>query len=228
MSETDFLSPAAFVDSDDPGVVAFAGKAVEGIRGEKARAIALYHAVRDGISYNPYLDYAKPEVYRASEVLKAGEGFCIGKAALLAACARVAGIAARPGYADVRNHITSKKLHDLVQTDVFYWHSYTELRIEGRWVKCTPAFDRTLCARAQLVPLEFDGEHDSLFHPLDPAGRRHMEYLQDRGAYPDVPFDIILADFRRLYPAMFAARIDGGDFRADVEASTRVDNPLAS
>ena len=70
MTQTEFLTPGKFVDSDDPGVVAFAEKAVAGIRGEKARGIALYHAVRDGISYNPYLDYAKPEVYRASEVLK--------------------------------------------------------------------------------------------------------------------------------------------------------------
>jgi transglutaminase-like putative cysteine protease len=218
MSANEFLSPADFVDSDDPGVVRFAQKAVEGVTGEKARAIALYHAVRDGISYNPYVDYSKQGTYRASDVLKSGEGFCVGKAALLAACARAVGIQARPGYADVRNHITSKKLHDLVQTDIFYWHSYTELFIGGKWVKCTPAFDAVLCARAKLAPLEFDGENDSLFQPFDPAGRRHMEYLLDRGPYPDVPFETIIAEFKRLYPKLVANELPAGDFKADVEA----------
>ncbi|HRF07699.1 MAG TPA: transglutaminase family protein [Xanthobacteraceae bacterium] len=220
MAADEYLSPANYVDSADPEVVRFAEEAVAGISGEKARALALYYAVRDRISYNPYVDYGKPATYRASDVLKAGEGFCVGKAALLAACARAAGIAARPGYADVRNHITSKKLHDLIQTDVFHWHSYTELFIDGKWVKCTPAFDAALCARAKLAPLEFDGDQDSLFQPYDPAGRRHMEYLQDRGAYADVPAETIISEFRRLYPKFFASDLPEGDFKEDVAASS--------
>lgn len=219
MSEPSYLSPGKFVNSDDPDVVRFAQSAVEGVTGEKARAIALYYAVRDRIAYNPYVDYSNPAVFRASDVLKSGEGFCVGKSALLSACARSIGIPARPGYADVRNHITSKKLRDLVETDIFYWHSYAELFIEGKWVKCTPAFDAALCARAKLAPLEFDGEHDSLFHPFDSEGRRHMEYLQDRGPSPDVPFETIVADFRRLYPRLLAGGGADGDFKADVEAA---------
>lgn len=219
MQQTEYLLPGKFVDSDDPEIMRFAERAVAGVHGEKARAMALYRAVRDAISYNPYLDYAKLETFRASDVLKAGQGFCVGKAALLAACARAVGIAARPGYADVRNHITSKKLQDLVQTDIFYWHSYTEMLIEGKWVKSTPAFDRVLCERAKLVPLEFDGENDSLFQPFDPEGRRHMEYLQDRGTYADVPFDTIIAEFKRLYPRLVDSGVAGGDFKADVAAT---------
>jgi len=219
MSDAAYLTPGEFVDSENPDVVRFAEKAVKDARGEKARAIALYCAVRDGISYNPYIDYSRPETYRASEVLKAGQGFCVGKAALLAACARAVGIAARPGYADVRNHITSKKLYDLVQSDIFHWHSYTEMLIEGKWVKSTPAFDKALCERAKLAPLEFDGENDSLFQPFDPEGRRHMEYLQDRGSYEDVPFATIVAEFKRLYPRLIESGISAGDFKADVAAS---------
>jgi transglutaminase-like putative cysteine protease len=220
MSAEEYLLPASYVDSADPDVVNFAAEAVAGIAGDKARAIALYYAVRDRISYNPYIDYAKLETYRASDVLKAGEGFCVGKASLLAACARAVGIPARPGYADVRNHITSKKLHDFVQTDIFHWHSYTELFIEGKWVKCTPAFDAALCARAKLAPLEFDGEHDSLFQPYDPLGRRHMEYLLDRGSYEDVPAEKIISEFRRLYPKFFASDLPDGDFKEDIAAGS--------
>ena len=93
-------------------------------------------------------------------MLAAGRGFCVGKAAVLAACCRAVGIPARVGYADVRNHMTSPRLHALTQTDVFYWHSYADIRLNGTWVKATPAFDRELCARIGIPPLEFDGRSD--------------------------------------------------------------------
>ena len=215
---SDFLEATAFIDSDDAGVRAFAAEAGAGAADEKSRAIALYRAVRDRIVYDPYLDYTDPDVFRASAVLAGGRGFCAGKSSLLAACARAAGIWARVGFADVRNHLTSKRLRDLVGGDTFRWHSYTELQIEGRWVKCTPAFDAALCERASIAPLEFDGEHDSLFHPFDAAGRRHMEYLQDRGAFADPPVEAIVADFRKHYPKLMASGRAGGDFRKEVIA----------
>jgi hypothetical protein len=87
-------------------------------------------------------------------------------------------------------------------SDVFYYHGYTELWLDHRWVKATPAFDRTLCDRFGVRPLEFDGRRDSLFHPYDRSGRRHMEYLRDRGAYPDVPAAEIIELFDRAYPGL--------------------------
>ena len=93
---------------------------------------------------------------------------------------------------------------------------HTELQIDGKWVKCTPAFDKVLCERARIKPLDFDGVNDSLFHPFDQAGRRHMEYLQDRGAYADVPFDTILADFKTFYPKLVAASPTAASFRDEV------------
>lgn len=149
-------------------------------------------------------------------MLAAGRGFCVGKSALLAACARAIGVPARPGFADVRNHLTSKRLRALTRSDIFVWHSYTELLIDGRWVKCTPAFDRALCERANLAPLDFDRVNDSLFHPFDPAGRRHMDYLRDRGAFADVPYEAIMADLRRHYPGLIENGKGGGSFHAEV------------
>jgi transglutaminase-like putative cysteine protease len=211
----DFLQPTRYIDCDEPRVRAFAAQAAAGHTGQRARAIALYHAVRDGIVYDPYLDYTDVNVFRASAVLAAGRGFCAGKSALLAACARAAGIPARVGFADVRNHLNSTRLRQLMGSDTFVWHSYTELSIDGAWVKCTPAFDRALCERARILPLDFDGVHDSLFHPFDAAGRRHMEYLRDRGSFVDPPVNEILADFRRLYPGLMRHQ-RGGDFHAEV------------
>jgi|SRR5579863_5859023 transglutaminase-like putative cysteine protease len=214
--ETNYLSAASFVDSGDPAIRAFAHQALGGAQTAKDKALALYGAVRDSIQYDPYVDFLDPAVFRASDVLRAGKGFCVGKSALLTAAARAAGIPARPGYADVRNHLTSKRLQDLVDGDIFYWHSYTELNIDGKWVKCTPAFDAALCARAKIAPLDFDGVNDSLFHPFDPAGRRHMEYLKDRGAFPDVPFATIIADFKKFYPKLVAASPAAASFRDEV------------
>jgi transglutaminase-like putative cysteine protease len=213
---TDYLSATRFVDIGDPAIQAFARKALANAQTAKAKALALYGAVRDGIQYDPYVDFMDPAAFRASAVLRAGKGFCVGKSALLAASARAAGIPARPGYADVRNHLTSKRLKELVEGDIFYWHSYTELNIDGKWVKCTPAFDAVLCERARITPLDFDGINDSLFHPFDQAGRRHMEYLHDRGAFADVPFETIVADFRKFYPKLASAGPATASFRDEV------------
>ncbi len=216
MPEIQFLQPATFIDSDHPSVVAFARKAVEGAEGEMARALALYHAVRDGIAYEAYLDFSNPETYRASSVLASGKGFCVGKASLLAACARVVGIPARVGYADVKNHMTSKRLYEHLQSDVFIWHSYTDLYLDGKWSKATPAFDKRICLRAGVAPLEFNGREDSLFQPFSADGRRYMEYLKDRGTFADVPFETIYADFQAFYPRMGKAQLEGS-FAAEVE-----------
>jgi transglutaminase-like putative cysteine protease len=213
--ERDYLSATPFIDSDNPAIVAFAHDALGDAATIKEKALALYGAVRDQIQYDPYIDFFDPAEFRASEVLRAGKGFCVGKSALLAAAARVAGIPARPGYADVRNHLTSKRLKEQVG-DIFIWHSYTELEIDGQWVKCTPAFDKVLCERARIAPLDFDGVNDSLFHPFDQVGRRHMEYLKDRGAFADVPFATIVADFKTFYPKLVAASASAASFRDEV------------
>ena len=218
MDQEDFLGHGRFIDSNAPTVVAFAREAATGAADDTDRVLRLFGAVRDGIRYDPYVDMGDPANFRASSVLAAGRGFCIGKAALLAACARALGIPARVGYADVRNHLTSARMYDHIKSDVFVWHSYADLLLDGRWVKATPAFDLVLCQKVGLKPLDFDGRSDALFHPFDRAGRRHMEYLSDRGTFHDVPFDAIQADFRVAYPALMAARGLAGDFHAEATA----------
>ena len=213
------IHPTSFVDSDAPGVVAFARDAAGGRADARARAVALYYAVRDRITYTPYCDFRAAETDRASAVLAKGAGFCVGKAAVLAAVARAEGIPARLAFADVRNHLCTPRLRALVGGDVFYYHGYVELELDGRWVKATPAFDRTLCERFGVVPLEFDGREDSVFQPYDRAGRRHMEYVRDRGAHADVPMADIVAIFEREYPRLVEAGEAAATTRFRDEAS---------
>jgi len=224
----ELLSPSSFIDSDAPGIVQFAREVTAGLRDELDKILRVYRAVRDRIVYDPYVDVSDPANFRASSVLATGRGFCVGKSAVLAAAARAIGVPARVGYADVRNHITSPRLYQRFKTDVFIWHSYTDLQVGGQWVKATPAFDATLCERVGLQPLEFDGRHDSLFQPFDREGRRHMEYLRDRGTFADVPFEAIQTDFRLTYPNLMNGTRLAGDFRSEaIAADTSPQGPVS-
>jgi transglutaminase-like putative cysteine protease len=212
-----YLAPGEFIDSGDAGVQAFARKVTAGSSDDVSRAVKLYYAVRDEILYDPYYGGEARRYFRASDCLRAKRGFCIPKAALLAAAARCLGIPARLAFADVRNHLSTKKLLELMGGDIFIWHSLTELYLEGRWVKATPAFNLSLCQRFGVHPLEFDGRRDSLFHEYDQAGRKHMEYLRERGHYADVPYQSILADLRDTYPRWmkWIAENQGGAFASE-------------
>jgi len=198
----EFLRPGRYIDSDHPAVVAFSKKYCSG-KTDRERAVALYYAVRDAIRYNPFLDFSRDETFQASRCITAGEGFCIGKAALLAACARATGIPARVGFADVKNHLTTPALRERMGSDLFVYHGYAELLLEDKWVKATPAFNVELCRRFRVKPLEFDGREDSIFHPFDEEDRRHMEYLRDRGSHADVPVAEIMQAFREAYPVLY-------------------------
>jgi len=198
----EFLASGRYVDSAHPAVISFSEKNAKG-KNPLERAVSLYYAVRDAIRYNPFLDFSREASYRASQCIAAGEGFCIGKAALLAACARADGIPARVGFADVKNHLTTPALRARMGSDLFVYHGYTELMLEGKWVKATPAFNIELCQRFKVKPLEFDGREDSIFHPFDSDNRRHMEYLRERGSHADVPADEIMRVFRETYPALY-------------------------
>ena len=214
------LAATALIDCDHPAIVAFAREHAQG-SSARERAVALTLAVRDGFRYDPYRIDLAPEHMRASSVLDKGYGWCVPKAALLAAACRAAGIPARVGYADVRNHMSTERMRQTMDTDMFIWHGYTDIWLDGQWVKATPAFNIELCERFGLLPLDFDGSADSIYHPFDRAGNRHMEYVNQRGAFDDMPLAQIVDDFRRVYPRLIAAgavaaELMQADFGADV------------
>lgn len=215
------LAATALIDSDHPAVAAFAQQHAHGAD-DRERAVALYLAVRDGFRYDPYRIDLAPEHMRGSSVLAQGYGWCVPKAALLAAACRAAGIPARVGYADVRNHLSTERMRQTMDTDMFIWHGYTDIWLDGQWVKATPAFNIELCERFGLLPLDFDGRHDSIYHPFDKAGNRHMEYVNQRGAFDDMPLAAIVADFEVVYPTMMReqAQMHAASFQQDVARET--------
>ena len=209
-----YLRPTPYIDSDHPDVFDYAESVAGGSATDVDKAVALYYSVRDTIRYDPYNVDLRPGAMRASAVLARKYGFCVPKAILLAAAARVEGIPSRLGFADVRNHLTTERLRRLMLTDVFVYHGYVDLFLRGKWVKATPAFNNSLCERFNVPPLEFDGIHDSLLQQVDRAGNRYMEYIRDHGHFADLPLKQMLSAFEEHYPSLMSrgGYVLSGDF----------------
>jgi hypothetical protein len=129
----------------------------------------------------------------------------------LAACARRLGIPSRLGYAIVTNHIGVEKLTNYLRRDEIVFHGFVELFLNERWVKCTPAFDRRICAMNKVKPLDWDGETDSLFQEFD-QGKRFMEYRHFYGVFDDVPIQLMNDEMRKYYPHLFEAEFNTREF----------------
>jgi transglutaminase-like putative cysteine protease len=198
-----YLQPAEFVNSDSEEIKKFTAKAIDGAIEPVEQAIRLYYAVRDGFNYNPYNIDLKREAMKASELLKKDNGYCIEKASLLAACARVVGIPSRLGFARVRNHIATEKLEEKLRTNVLVFHGFTELFLNGKWVKATPAFNKTLCEKLKVDSLEFNGKDDSVFQSYNKDGGEFMEYLHDYGLFHDIPYELFVSELKFHYPHLF-------------------------
>lgn len=167
------------------------------------KAVALYYAVRDKIKYDPFAIEESRTFLKASSVLKKQTGYCVAKAVLLAALCRQQNIPARLGFADVTNHLSTTKLREQMGTDLFIYHGYTDIYLQDKWVKATPAFNLSLCTRFNVRPLEFDGTEDSIFHESNTLGQKHMEYVRDRGHFTDVPYDELFAAMYKTYPRLY-------------------------
>lgn len=195
----EYLGPTAVIDSDHPAVKEYAAKAADGAKGPVERAVKLYLAVRDGIRYDPYSPFWLSEHYRASYVIGRGRGFCVPKASLLCALGRVCAIPSRVGFATVRNHLATRQLLEFLGTDLFVYHGFVEFFLEDKWVKCTPAFNRELCRRHNVEPLEFDGRNDSVFQACNSEKKRFMEYVELTGTFADIPVGPLVQAWKKTY-----------------------------
>ena len=225
--DTVYLEPTEIIDSTHPKIRDYALDVVGASGDPVARAVKLYLAVRDGIRYDPYTPFHLPEYYRASVVLERGRSFCVPKVSLLCALGRACRIPSRVGFATVKNHLATKQLIDFLGSNVFVYHGFVEFYLEEKWVKATPAFNRELCEKHKVKPLEFNGREDSLFHPFNQENRKYMEYIKYHGTFADIPVDSIVAAWNEAYGKgrvkgwikMFAQREDtlSSDFeREDV------------
>jgi transglutaminase-like putative cysteine protease len=218
----EFLSSTAYVDSDSEEIRQFVSRVLD--RADLSvteKAIGLFNAVRDQIKYDPFHIGLAEQDYRASRIAGRASNFCVPKAILLTAALRAAGIPAAVGFADVKNHLNSPKLAELMGTDLFIYHGYVALWLNGRTFKVTPAFNTELCERFGVRQLVFDGNSDALFHEFDTSDHRHMEYVNDRGWFADPPIAQLLRDFRAAYPRLVAMNANHGSVNDAAFGGTR-------
>lgn len=194
-----YLQPTEILDSNHPKVEKLARQIASEAVDQRGKAVKLYYWVRDNIWYDPYVPFYKPEHYRASRVLEKKRGYCVTKASLLCALGRACGIPSRLGFADVRNHLATRQLIERMGTDIFVYHGFTEFFLDNGWVKATPAFNKELCEKHRVVPLEFDGSQDSIFQPYNSEQKRFMEYVAFHGSFADVPVEKIVRAWETAY-----------------------------
>jgi transglutaminase-like putative cysteine protease len=208
-----FTAPGEYVDSDHPAIRSAAQNLCSAIESPHEKARSIFYAVRDLLYHAD--DFAVLDSYRASKVLIAGRGYCVAKASLFTALCRAAGIPARLAFADVRNHLASPRLLDLMGSDLFAWHGYAEILLGKRWIKVSPTFDAPMCRRFGVPPLEFNGVSDALLQSFDRNGRS-MKYEKLHGSFHDVPARFLSIETARLYPEVCRLIRDGA-FKPDGE-----------
>lgn len=226
---TALCQPTEFLDHTAPAVRAFVRRVLPDPSAgtEIERACALYYAVRDRIRYEVYDADLSRQGLRASAVIERGAGFCVHKSIVYAAAVRSVGIPARLVYGDVRNHLASERLVRLAGGNVFHYHALNAVYLGNRWVKATPVFTKLLCRTYGIAPLEFDGVNDSLYHPYDLSGARHMEFLRLHGEFDDFPYDLVVGGIRRAHPMLFATdeRTTGGSLADEAGEPHHRDRP---
>lgn len=205
-----YLRPTYFIDSDHPDIIDYAWRVVGDEKDPVRQAILLFNAVRDDFRYNPYNINLNHVELKASTLLNrpSKQGYCTEKSCLYNAVLRVVGIPSRFHFFNVKNHIGIEKYTELLKTDILAYHACSEVFLNGKWVKATPAFNKALCEKTGVAVLEFDGENDSMFQQFSPDGKVFMEYVEDHGTCHDVPHDMFVFHLKKHYPHFFVLRQD--------------------
>ena len=195
-----YLAPTAVIDCDKHSIIDTARRLTNNKQDDPEKAKSLFFFVRDKIKYNIYLPKLTLKDNKASVTLQREEGYCVQKAVLLAALARAIGIPARLSFSDIRNFIVPKPLlEQRGGINLFVYHGYNELYINGRWVKAVVAFDNITCEKNRLIPVCFDGLNNALLPKYNRDGKLHIEYEKDYGHYSDLPLNQIIAERKRVY-----------------------------
>lgn len=206
----EYLKDTVFLDYNHPQFDSFLSD-VDPDLPKKELATGLYYKVRDTFLYDPYHLDLTASGLTASHVLSKKRAWCVEKSSVLAAAARKFGIPSRLGYAIVTNHIGVEKLVYYLRREEIVFHGFVELFIDGKWVKCTPAFDQRICRISGVSPLDWDGENDSLFQEFD-HGRKFMEYKHFYGVFDEVPMELMNAEMKKYYPHLFEKQYELKEF----------------
>jgi len=205
-----FLAETPCLNFSHPTIQAYIND-FHSLPSKQEQAIAIYLKVRDGFLYDPYHLDLRPQSLVASEIITKNRAWCVEKAIVCCAALRGLNIPARLGFGIVKNHIGVEKLNAYLKREEIVFHGFVEVKLNNRWTKCTPAFDRRICRLNKVEPLSWDGTTDSLLHAYR-GEDLYMEYLHFYGIFQDVPIQLMQDEMRNYYPHLFSNPIDTSDF----------------
>lgn len=205
-----YLQENELFDFSTPEISSFLAD-IDSTLSDKELTVKLYMKVRDAFLYDPYHLDLRPEALIASKIVSKKRAWCVEKSILLATCARFFKIPSRLGFAIVTNHIGVEKLTYYLKKEEIVFHGYVELFVEGKWVKCTPAFDQRICRISNVSPLDWDGENDSMFQEFE-GNQRFMEYKHFYGTFDSVPIELMNAEMKKHYPHLFEKEWNSKEF----------------
>ena len=170
---------------------------------DKEKTIGIYTKVRDDWKYDPYSISLSKEKYKSSHIAKKQSGNCVEKSIILIACLRALGIPARLHLGKVKNHIAVERLTEKFGSNELTPHGMVNVYLDKKWLKMSPAFNKSLCEKLNVEPLDFDGENNSFLQQYNSEGSRFMEYVDDYGHFDDVPLDFMIKNIKEHYPNIF-------------------------
>ncbi|MBL86000.1 MAG: transglutaminase [Winogradskyella sp.] len=197
-----YIQKTYYFDYDNP-VIKKIIKDVEHLTSPQDIIEQLYLKVRDGWRYLPFNIGLTKEHFKASNIAKKPDGHCIDKAILYIACLRAFHIPARLHLAKVSNHIATERLEKVIGTNELAPHGLVDVFYNGKWVKCSPAFNKELCTIYNVDVLDFNGTEDAVMQEYNKDDHKFMTYIEDYGHFEDVPFDFIKETFKLNYPSLY-------------------------
>jgi transglutaminase-like putative cysteine protease len=197
----EYLAETYYIDYSSPEIQALVAPFRD--LPEREKISGFFQKVRDDWRYNPFVLYTGKKYYRASFVASQPHGHCIDKSTLFVAGMRALGIPARLRLAKVVNHIAVEHLTEKLGNHHIAPHGIAEVYSNGKWYKASTAFNKTLCDKYKVDPLDFDGTADAIFQAFNHDQDQFMEYVEDYGHFEDVPFSFILKTFQENYPVLY-------------------------
>lgn len=202
-----YLSPSYYFDFESDVIQKLISAFKDDRISDKEKAIGMYLKVRDNWRYDPYTISLAKESFRASFIAQKSTGNCVEKSILLIACLRALGLPARLHLGKVKNHIAVERLTEKYGSNELTPHGMLNVYLNHKWLKLSPAFNKSLCEKFKVAPLDFDGENNSFLQQFNSEGSLFMEYTADYGHFEDVPLDFMKRNIKEHYPHIF----DTGD-----------------
>jgi transglutaminase-like putative cysteine protease len=199
---TNYLQETFFFDYNSPQIQNLIADSIL-LSSDKEKIEQLYLKVRDGWRYNAYNIGLTENHYKASTIAQKEEAHCIDKAILYIAGLRALNIPARLRLAKVSNHIAVERLVAKLGTNELAPHGLVDVYYNGKWTKCSPAFNKELCHMYNVDVLNFDGTEDSIMQEYNKNSKKFMSYEDDYGHFEDVPLNYIKSIFKDHYPKLY-------------------------